>query len=78
MSSVTLDRLATDIEQLSLQEQLLLLERLAHHIRSRTMPVLPTNADALAAMAADPAIQRELRQIADEFAVADADGLAAY
>jgi len=75
MTTPTLARIETDIAQLSLAEQLWLLERLAHHIRqSRLRPLLVAERD-LAAMAADPAIQQELRVIDAEFAVTERDGL---
>lgn len=70
----TLESIETAIEQLSLPEQLMLMERLASHIRSRTLAASVLDEVALAAMAADPAIQQELRSIEAEFAVAEADG----
>ena len=53
------------------------MERLASRIRSRMLrtPTPEVLERDLAAMASDPAIQRELQQIAAEFAVTDADGL---
>jgi hypothetical protein len=65
MNTTTLERIEADISQLSLSEQLLLMERLARRIRDRTRR--PSRADELAAMASDPDIQRELRQIEAEF-----------
>lgn len=74
MPRSTLDRLTDAIDQLPLSDQLLLLERLAQRIRTRVAPS-DTGADLVAAMAADPEIRAELRQIEAEFAVTNADGL---
>jgi hypothetical protein len=71
MSPSLQDRLFADIEHLSPADQLLLLEHLARRIRSHATPGEPATAEPLAAMAADPEIQRELRQTAD---VGDAPG----
>lgn len=75
MTTATLERIETDIAQLSLIEQLWLMERLAHRIRQHALRPLIVQEDDLAAMAADPAIQHELRQIEAEFAVTEMDGL---
>ena len=75
MNNPTLDRIEADISQLPLSEQLWLMERLAHRIRQRTLPAQPDFDSQLAAMASDPDIQRELRQIEAEFGGAEADGL---
>jgi hypothetical protein len=77
MSNATLERIEADIRQLSLAEQLWLMERLAQHIRAHTLRLDPTPESQLAAMANDPDIQRELRLIEAEFAGAEADGLGA-
>ena len=75
MTTPTLERIETDIAQLSLTEQLWLMERLAHRIRqSNLRPLVVQEAD-LAAMAADPAIQHELQQIDAEFTKTEMDGL---
>jgi hypothetical protein len=58
---------------LSWDEQLLLLERLARRLREET-PERRIGGD-LAEMAADPAIQRELKAIDREFVTAESDGL---
>ena len=73
MNSPTLDRLDSDIQSLTLSEQVWLLERLAHHIREQTTH--REIEDQLISMAADPDVQRELRAIEDEFSAADYDGL---
>jgi len=75
MTTSTLERIETDIAQLSLAEQLWLMERLAHHIRQSSLRPLNVQEGDLAAMAADPAIQHEVQQIAAEFALTELDGL---
>ncbi len=77
MSNSTLERIEADIRQLSLTEQLWLIERLAQHIRIRTLHVESRSESQLAAMANDPDIQRELRLIEAEFTGTEADGLGA-
>jgi len=66
MSTTALERIEADISQLSLSEQLLLMERLALRIRDRTLRPHPPLTDRLVAMASDPDIQRELQQIKAE------------
>jgi hypothetical protein len=57
---------------LSHDEQLALIEQLAHHLRKpRVNGIRPM----LVAIANDPQIQEELRQIEAEFSVATEDGL---
>jgi hypothetical protein len=75
MSNTALERLEADISQLSLSDQLWLIERLVQRIRQRTLPDQATLEGQLAAMASDPDIQRELRCIEAEFADTDLDGL---
>jgi len=75
MTTATLEHIETDIAQLSLAEQLWLMERLAHRIRQSSLRPLIVQEGDLAAMAADPAIQHEVQQIAAEFAVTELDGL---
>jgi hypothetical protein len=75
MTTPTLERIEADIAQLSLAEQLWLMERLAQRIRTRTLQMPTVQESKLAEMAHDPAIQRELQQINAEFAVTEADGL---
>jgi hypothetical protein len=61
--------------QLSISEQLRLIEQLVHRVHERTQQ---QNADfdaQLAQMAADPQIQAELAKIEEEFSNAEADGL---
>lgn len=75
MKNMTVERIEADIDRLSLADQLWLMERLAQRIRRTALPAPADLASQLAGMANDPDIQRELRQIEAEFAVADLDGL---
>ncbi len=75
MTTPTLERIEADIAQLSLAEQLWLMEHLAQRIRTRTLQMPTVRERELAAMAHDPVIQHELQQINAEFAVTEADGL---
>jgi hypothetical protein len=75
MSTTALERIEADISQLSLSEQLLLMERLALRIRDRTLRPQLSLTDQLVAMASGPDIQRELQQIEAEFAGTETDGL---
>jgi hypothetical protein len=70
-----LARLEREIQQLSYDEQLWLIERLVHGLRQRARNVRPAFDAALAEMAADPEIRRELEEISREFAVTEMDGL---
>lgn len=74
MNTLTLESIESAINQLSFLEQVQLLERLAQHIRKQTERRQSIE-DQLAAMAADPEIQRELRQIEAEFSGTEMDGL---
>lgn len=75
MSIEVFERIEADIQHLSLDEQLLLMEHLVQRIRTQSRRGGSPWAADLAAMAADPAIQRELQQIATEFAGTESDGL---
>lgn len=77
MVTPTLEQIETNIARLSLDEQLWLMERLAHYIRQRALPTVTVQESELAAMAADPAIQQETRAISAEFAGTEMDGLGA-
>lgn len=74
MNTLALESIESAISQLSLLEQVRLLEQLAQRIRKQTERQQNRD-DELAAMAADPAIQRELRQIEAEFSGTEMDGL---
>jgi hypothetical protein len=73
--SMALAEIEQQVRQLSPDEQLWLIEQLVQGLRRRSAPAQADWAQELAAMAADPEIQRELRQIADEFGPTEADGL---
>ncbi len=79
MATSTAERIAIDMSDLSLPEQLWLMERLARQIRHHALPDTHEAQDLLerqlATMASDPDIQRELCDIEAEFAVTEADGL---
>jgi hypothetical protein len=75
MTSKFLERLDTDIQRLTLPEQVWLMERLAQSIRANTMREQQILESQIEEMAADPDIQREMALIQAEFEVADADGL---
>ena len=75
MNFPALSQIEEHITQLSLDEQLWLMARMVQRLRTQLVAQSPLDAQ-LAAMAADPEIQGELRAIAEEFAHAEADGLA--
>jgi hypothetical protein len=74
MNLAVLSQIEEHIHQLSLAEQLWLLERLAQRLREQLIVQSPFE-QQLAAIADDPDIQRELQRIEEEFAPAAADGL---
>ena len=74
MNSPVLSQIEESINRLSLDEQLWLIEQLAHRIRKSTLKQSVWD-NQLAAMAADPEIQNELQRIDEEFAVTEANGL---
>jgi len=73
------DSIVTQIEdgfsQLSIPEQLWLIERLVHRVHEATLNNRSDLDQQLALMADDPEIQSELRSIEREFSNAEADGL---
>ena len=73
------DSIVTQIEegfnQLSIPEQLSLIERLVHRVHEATLNNRSDVDEQLALMAHDPEIQSELRNIEREFSLAEADGL---
>jgi hypothetical protein len=75
MSNTALERIEADLDQLSLADQLWLIERLAQRIRHQAQPHQSLPESQLAAMASDPDIQRELREIEAEFEGTEFDGL---
>ena len=76
MTPSVLSELEESICQLSLTEQLWLIERLAQRIREH-MVGRDTLDSQLGAMARDPEVQAELQEINREFAHAESDGLEA-
>ena len=69
-----LSELEAAVSELPIEDQLLLVERLTQHIRE----TLTTGNDLdqqLREMAEDTEIQKELRDINREFAIAETDGL---
>jgi len=74
-----LTELEENICRLSLDERLLLIERVSHRIRTdissgKTDIDIPIDAQ-LSKMAADPEIQMELQKIKHEFSATEQDGL---
>ena len=72
MSASVLQEIEVKISQLSAVEKQVLLDRLTSDVRAAKAA---SRAVALVKMAADPDIQRELREIEQEFADAAEDGL---
>ena len=79
MSSPVLSQIEKTIGHLSREEQLWLIEQLAHRLRENSMKsdaVEQASFESqLAAMVTDPEIRAELQKIDREFAVTEADGL---
>lgn len=80
MLAIILNEIEQKVSQLSHEEQLWLIERLVRRLREGSNNNNSSKPDffddQLAAMANDPEIQAELRQINEEFAITEADGLA--
>ena len=74
MNLSALSQIEEHIYQLSLAEQLWLIERVAQRIREKLVAQSALD-QQLAAMAADQEMQQELRSIEEDFAHAAADGL---
>jgi hypothetical protein len=74
MNLAALSQIEESISQLSLAEQLWLIERVVQRLREN-LGAQSAFDQQLAAMAADQEIQQELRRIEEEFAPAAADGL---
>ncbi|MEW5956087.1 MAG: hypothetical protein AB1801_00060 [Chloroflexota bacterium] len=75
MNASVLSRIEDTFSQLSLTEQLWLIERLIQHIRENMLQKESLFETQLAVMSADPEIQTELQQIEAEFVLAEVDGL---
>jgi hypothetical protein len=74
MNLGVLSELEAHIDQLSVAEQLALLEYVAQRLR-KNLGAQSNLENELVLMAADPDIQRELREIDEEFASMEVDGL---
>jgi hypothetical protein len=74
MNFGVLSEIEAHIDELSVAEQLALLEYVAQQLR-KNLGAQSNLENELALMAADPDIQRELREINEEFASMEADGL---
>lgn len=75
MNGSVVSQIEDSFNQLSLSDQLWLIERLVQRIREQTLRSKNDLNAQLDAMAADPDIRREIRQIENEFSVTEADGL---
>ncbi len=73
--SETVLELEVTIRELPREEQLWLVERIIHALRESEMRERALWEADLISMAADPAIQNEIREIDQEFAVTENDGL---
>jgi hypothetical protein len=64
--------------ELSPNAQFTVLERLIHRMREQQLKEDAAFAAEMSAMASDPDIQREIREIKEEFRCTDGDGLQGY
>jgi hypothetical protein len=74
MKSTALQEIEKHLPALSAEENLWLIEQLVQHLRDRQHRQQQEE-EALDALAADPDIQREIREIAEEFAGTEEDGM---
>ena len=77
MNASMLSKIEDIFNQLSITEQLWLIQKLVQRIRENMAHKEDLFEAQLAAMAADPEIQNELQQIEQEFAFTETDGLEA-
>jgi hypothetical protein len=75
MSVMTLPQIEKNVSLLSLEDQLLLLERIIHRLRKKDMKDENILDSQVAAMASDQEIQTKLQRINEEFAFTESDGL---
>lgn len=73
--SETVLELEASIRELPREEQLWLVERIIHSLRESELQEHAAWEADLVAMAADPTIQKEIREIEQEYSVAENDGL---
>ena len=82
MPSTVLSQIEKTISQLSHDEQLWLIEKLAHHLREEAMKNEAGEQAAferqLVAMASGSEIRAELQKIEQEFVATETDGLGKY
>lgn len=75
MNNSIFSQIEDGFSQLSIPEQLWLIERLVHRVHEATLRNRNDLDNQLALMANDPEIQSELQTIEQEFSHAEADGL---
>jgi len=75
MGTSVLCEIEEKIDMLSNEEQLLLIERLAHVLRKTNSEKQSMQDNELTSMALNPEIQNEIRQIDKDFVLAESDGL---
>jgi hypothetical protein len=75
MNMPILSQMEDRISRLSLDEQIWLMERLVQRIKENIINPRSQFENDLIAMANDPEVQSELREIEKEFAFAEMDGL---
>ena len=75
MSNSVFSQIEDGFSQLSISEQLQLIERLVHRVHEATLANRSDLDRQLALMANDPEIQSEVRNIEREFSYTEADGL---
>jgi hypothetical protein len=75
MNQPILRQIEESFTELSIPEQLRLIERLVHRVHENTLKQRDDADVQMAKMAADPDIEKELREIGQEFAAAESDGL---
>ena len=75
MDNSILSQIEDRFSQLSISEQLRLIEHLVHRVHEQTVKEGGDLETQLALMAADPEMQSELQKIEQEFTYAEADGL---
>lgn len=73
--SILFSQIEENFTQLSISEQLWLIERLVHEVQKSTLKNHDDLDSKLALMAYDPQIQREMQQIESEFIGVELDGL---
>jgi len=75
MSQSPVSQIEESFRNLPISEQRELIERLVARLNEQGLDQTHDLDDQLARMAADPDIQREMREIEREFALAESDGL---